>query len=119
MKSVLLPIFAIAFVFICSSGAAQTQADLNEQSAREFKQADEALNDTYKKLVAKLDKQGKEKLQEAQRAWIKFRDLESESRADGYRGGSIMPLIYNNCQRDLTNARTKDLEDRLKELEDR
>ena len=103
----------VIFVFGVSAFA-QSQQEMNETADKAFKKADATLNTVYKQLQAKLDEVGKKKLQEAQRAWIKFRDAECESRADEFRGGSIMPMIYAGCAERLTKARTAELKERLK-----
>ena len=106
-------ILLAGFSIFSSSGFAQTQSELNETSAAAYKKADEVLNSTYKALAAKLDDEGKKKLQVAERAWVAFRDAECDSQTDDYRGGSIRPLIYSDCATHLTEARTADLKARL------
>lgn len=115
--AVLLTIVSLCWIGGLVPAWGQTQAELNEESAKAWNKADDALNATYKQLLGKLDDEGKKKLQAAQRAWIKFRDAECESQADEYRGGSILPLIYHTCAKDLTEARTTQLKDRLKSID--
>ena len=91
----------------------QTQYEMNLESKKAFEKADAALNDAYGKLLATLDDEGKKKLRDAERLWVKFRDAECDSKADDYRGGSIMPLIYFTCAKRLTDERTAQLKDRL------
>lgn len=58
---------------------------------------DQLLNKYYKKLLNVLDKNDKEALIEAQRAWIAFRDkemqLESTLEQDRYSGGGTMQIL--------------------------
>ena len=115
-RSISTTIIALCLYLSLVPALGQTQLELNEESAKALKKADDALNAAYKELLAKLDDEGKTKLQAAEKAWIKFRDAECESAADDYRGGSIKPLIYNNCTKALTETRTADLKARLKEL---
>ena len=100
-----------------SSQHPQTQLDLDMVADNEFKAADAKLNATYKRLMAKLDKQSQAKLKATQRTWIAFRDGESDFHADAlYRGGSIEPMDYSGTQRDLTKKRTQQLEQTLQDL---
>ena len=93
---------------------AQTQVELNECQAREYKKADAALNTVYKQLMAKIDDEGERTaLKNAQLAWIKFRDADCEFEAYQNKGGTIYPLIYDGCLTTLTRARTKELNDLL------
>jgi uncharacterized protein YecT (DUF1311 family) len=95
---------------------AQTQAEMNECQAREYKKADAALNTVYKQLVAKIDDDGERAaLKTAQQAWIKFRDVECEFQSYLNRGGTIYPLVYSSCMTGLTEERTKQLRERLKD----
>src|SRR5712692_1632579 len=41
-----------------------------------LEKADQQLNDAYKKLLARLDDEGKTKLRASQRAWVGFRDAD-------------------------------------------
>lgn len=102
-------ILALAIGFGSQLTHGQTQADMNEQAARDAQKADDALNATYKELLAQLDAKGQEKLKTAQRAWLKFRDAEADLTADQYRGGSILPMIYSQSLQRLTEARTAQL----------
>ena len=95
---------------------AQNQHEMNAQAARDFDTADRSLNQVYKQLVAKLDKESQEKLKEAQKAWVAFRDAQAEFEKDREaRGGSMAPLIYNGRRAALTKARVKELQQLLKE----
>jgi uncharacterized protein YecT (DUF1311 family) len=91
-----------------------TQADLNVCASQATKSADRNLNQVYQTLIAKLDQKGKVKLIDAQLAWIKFRDKACEFESSRYEGGSITPLIYSSCIKNLTERRIKDIEGYLK-----
>jgi uncharacterized protein YecT (DUF1311 family) len=56
---------------------AQSQAEMNEQAAKDFDAADAAMNKAYKQLMNKLDKDAQAKLKSAQRAWLSFRDAQA------------------------------------------
>lgn len=84
-----------------------TRADLESCAAKDYEEADAALNKAYKEAMARLDaSEQKEKLKEAQRAWIKFRDLHCECEYLSWDGGSIAGLARINCLTSLTNERT-------------
>src|SRR4051812_11118953 len=106
MKRLVVLLAALA---LSGVAPAQTQYELNDAADKAYHAADDALNASYKNLLAELDDQGKKKLQVAQRAWIAFRDAECESQSDRFRNGSIQPLIYADCAKLLTEARTAEL----------
>lgn len=91
-----------------------TQADLNMCASQAAKSADRKLNQVYQTLTGRLNQQAKVKLVDAQLAWIQFRDKACEFESSRYEGGSIAPLIYSSCIRNLTERRTKDIEGYLK-----
>jgi uncharacterized protein YecT (DUF1311 family) len=61
---------------------AQTQADMTQGACAQYKKADQALNNTYAKILKYYakDAQFVTKLKQAQRAWIAFRDAHLEAR---------------------------------------
>jgi uncharacterized protein YecT (DUF1311 family) len=117
IKSTLLTALLIAGLALCLPVAhGQSQSEMNRQAEADFASADAALNKVYQKLVTKLDAQGLAKLKAAQRAWIAFRDAQADLQADmEARGGSMSPMIYSGVRAELTKARTKELEQMLKE----
>lgn len=93
---------------------AQSQHEQNQAAWRAAEEADRRLNQVYRELVAALpDKTAVTKLRDAQRAWIKFRDLECAFAGDEMRDGSAEPLLRAGCQRRLTEERTRQLEAHL------
>jgi uncharacterized protein YecT (DUF1311 family) len=97
---------------------ARTQLDLNECADRQYKKADAELNRVYQQVV-RASGGSDAKLKAAQLAWLKFRDSECDYEASMYDGGSMRPMVYSFCLRDVTAARTGQLRDALKELQDR
>ncbi|MEO9600902.1 lysozyme inhibitor LprI family protein [Parasphingorhabdus sp.] len=99
--------------------------DMNFCSRQEFEAADEALNEQWRKVSAhkkRNDEAAKangteggyfQKLLEAQRAWLSYRDSHCEAASDAYRGGSIRPLIHNHCKAELTAQRTDQLQNMI------
>lgn len=121
MKSPLLAIFLLlaAAFFVAAPAHAQTQAQMNQEAYAEFKAADQKLNKLYPKVLSKLDEEGQEKLKAAQRAWVAFRDAQAELEADSARGGTMAPLLRANSLTATTEARIEQLQEFLKELNER
>ena len=106
----------LAACMFCNLAWAQSQSEMNETSWADFQKADARLNVTYKKLLSKLDADGKKKLIAAERAWVAYRDAHADFEADlGARGGSMAPLIYNETCVELTEARIKELNKSISE----
>jgi uncharacterized protein YecT (DUF1311 family) len=93
----------------------QTQSEMTQCAAADYKAADVALNQVYQKLVAKLDTDEKAQLKEVQTAWIKYRDTNCAFVADQYKGGTMRPMIYAGCLADVTTKRTSELRDQIEE----
>lgn len=116
-----LRVFTFGFAAITLSLTdlrAQSQHEMNQQAFAEFEKADKELNQIYAKVQAKLDKEGKEKLKAAQRAWVAFRDAQAEMDADLMRGGSGSILLRAGSKTQSTEKRVQDLKEFLKQLED-
>jgi uncharacterized protein YecT (DUF1311 family) len=90
---------------------AATQQEMNQCAAQQYKIADQALNQAYKRVVANLaqNKPALDKLREAQRAWIGFRDANCTAQAALHQGGSIQPTILNSCMATVTTTRAEEL----------
>ena len=86
-----------------------TQLDLNQAAESHFKSADFMLNKAYDQLMGVLEKDMKAELKEAQKAWLKFRDLNSNFCSDEYKGGSLSGLIYVQKRIEMTQNRTAEL----------
>ena len=100
----------------CAS--AQTQSDLDICWAAQAQAADDALNATYKKVVAGLRGLGVDPkaLVPVQLAWISARDKTCDFEMSLYEGGSIAPMIYSECVDRMTRARTQRLDGLLDTL---
>ncbi|MGI6784313.1 MAG: lysozyme inhibitor LprI family protein [Aminivibrio sp.] len=85
------------------------------------KEWDKLLNENYKILMKKLDKESGEKLRKAQREWIKFRDSEFEFIRDFYRGfdGSMYRTVAAGFQTDFVRERALSLGLRIGDLADK
>lgn len=122
-NTILLRVFVILTAVFClafaASVQAQTQGEMNATAAQDFKKADVEMNRVYAKLMGKLDAAAQNKLKTAQRAWVAFRDAEAELHADlAARGGSMAPMEYEATRADLTIARTKELQQMMKDYAD-
>jgi uncharacterized protein YecT (DUF1311 family) len=81
-----------------------------------LEKAEQQLNDAYKKLLARLDDEGKTKLRASQRAWIGFRDADVALVVHHYgEGGSLGSSIAAYRSFQLTQQRAKELRDRLQD----
>jgi uncharacterized protein YecT (DUF1311 family) len=76
-----------------------------------YKRADNELNSVYYRLKKELNRTDRENLIEAQKAWIKFRDLNCKfkSRDFGDGGGVITHKMKIDCLIESTEERTKEL----------
>ncbi len=96
-----------------------TQLDMTTCADRAAKQSDRQLNIAYKQVRQAYrnsdQKERLDKLTTTQLAWIKYRDTTCDWKASKFAGGSIAPMIYANCLDQLTQQRTQELLDDLKE----
>jgi uncharacterized protein YecT (DUF1311 family) len=109
----LLFLSAPAFAAEKDCGEMRTQMEINACEGQKFKKADASLNAAYAKLSAKVSAEGKAKLVEAQRAWIKYRDAQCAFETLGTINGSIHPLEVAQCETELTKEQTKRLDKQL------
>lgn len=86
-----------------------SQSMLNICADSDYQAADAKLNAAYKDLVGRNDEKANQLLQNAQRAWIAFRDAECTYSTADSEGGSIHPMEVSQCLMGLTNERTKQL----------
>lgn len=96
----------------CMDKAVST-VDMIDCMTKENTSQDKRLNRAYKSLMETLSAERKKKLQEAQRAWIKYRDANCDYYNDPD-GGSMARIAANNCVLDATASRAQELENFLK-----
>lgn len=94
---------------------ANTQFELNLCADRAHDKADAELNKIYRELMKSAEKTGRLKLRAAQLAWIKFRDTHCDYASVLNKGGSVYPMVYSFCLAKETDARTKQLQEILRE----
>jgi uncharacterized protein YecT (DUF1311 family) len=90
-------------------------AEIKQDAGRFAETADAELNMVYKQLMAALDKEEKQRLVAAQRAWIAFRDAECEFEANYTGSGTDRAVNHPFAAQHLTAARTADLREILDE----
>ncbi|MFW0766621.1 lysozyme inhibitor LprI family protein [Trabulsiella odontotermitis] len=108
MKRILIMFSALAF----SAGAladecasAGTQAELNTCTAAQYQAADKKLNETYQNALKRAVPAQRELLKKAQNAWIALRDADCAFMSSGSTGGSVQPMVENQCMADKTVER--------------
>jgi uncharacterized protein YecT (DUF1311 family) len=80
-----------------------TQIEMNQCAANEYRAADRDLNAFYSKLEKTKE------LIAAERAWIVYRDAECAYQVKAVEGGSMAPMVQASCLADLTKQRLKQL----------
>ena len=73
----------------------------------EFEKSDAKLNQVYSQVFSDLSTSHRNALKKAQRAWIKYRDLACHSYGLLAEGGTMQPMLVNNCLTQVTNQRIK------------
>jgi len=88
----------------------KNQMTMNMCASHRYSAADKTLNQQYRQLMAQQDAVGKQRLRDAQRAWISFRDKDCLANT-GLReeSGSIWPLLHYSCLERHTVQRSEDL----------
>ncbi|WP_228056019.1 lysozyme inhibitor LprI family protein [Microcoleus sp. LEGE 07076] len=87
----------------------QTQTELNICSGVDYQQEDKQLNQVYNQVRDQLSANRRQQLIVAQRAWISFRDGNCKFAKSEVEGGTMAPLIFNNCLQDTTKKRISEL----------
>jgi uncharacterized protein YecT (DUF1311 family) len=90
-------------------GDAETQDVMNACYSIEFKNSEEQLNATYQATLKRLDRDEREPVRIAQRAWLRYRELHCQ--AVGFLqvgSGSLEPTVVFQCKAELNRARAKE-----------
>ena len=103
--------------------SAQSQRAMNERAISSAHRADSTLGALYAQLQAKYrsDSVALRKLQTAQRAWLAFRDAQTDAtypaadRQSAY--GSVLPMCVSALREELTRARIDQLRRALRPQE--
>ncbi len=105
----------------CSKAIATPELNYCEEV--ELEKADKALNVAYRATLARIDgateltpkvrKEWRQAVQDAQRKWIAFRDADCNgATAYEWYGGTGATVAVLGCMRQMTLARTKELQER-------
>lgn len=88
------------------------QQTMNFCARHRYDVADKTLNQVYRDSMAKLpDKAAQQRLRDAQRAWMVFRDKDCLAQTGPREtSGSIWPLQHFACMEQHTLRRTEDLQ---------
>jgi uncharacterized protein YecT (DUF1311 family) len=92
----------------CMDKSKGVTPEMMDCMSAETARQDARLNENYKRLMSKVSAKRKKTLLEAQRAWIKFRDLNCEFYYDAD-GGTAARLASNDCFLQATADRAKEL----------
>ncbi|MBB3259371.1 uncharacterized protein YecT (DUF1311 family) [Paraburkholderia bannensis] len=90
-----------------------TRQAMDECIGRAMKASDQALNETYRALLAKISKSGADQLRKTQRAWLGWRDAQCEFNTMATNGGTIHSSMYALCIDELTQEQTRRLDAQL------
>lgn len=93
----------------CMDRSGGVTVDMLNCIAAETKAQDGRLNKAYKEVMAQLVASRKKQLQDAQRAWIKYRDANCNFYADPD-GGTMAFVSSSGCFMSATASRAKELE---------
>lgn len=93
----------------CMTKSGGVTASMRACMATELKLQDKRLNVAYQKLMGQQQGAQKTQLQEAQRAWLRFRDLNCAYHA-GLQGGTMSAAVGDDCHLSSTAARARELE---------
>lgn len=100
----------------------QSQMEMNTCSHKLYEEAETRLDKIYQKALGILETQNnKEKVEEFKKihnTWLKYRELHCNYASGLYEGGTIAPLINNNCLEKLTRQRIKTIPDLFYQWED-
>jgi uncharacterized protein YecT (DUF1311 family) len=109
----------VLFLALTLGAQAETQYQMNANSAKEFARADKELTELYKVLLDSLDKDGKAALISSQQAWVKYRDAESTFEAHPSKGGTIYAMVYTDAMNVHTRQRIEELKTFQKAMQEK
>jgi uncharacterized protein YecT (DUF1311 family) len=109
----IIPLSCPAFAAGIDCKNPSDQATMTICADQDYKAADKKLNETYRALLAAVTKPGQSKLQNAERAWVAYRDAQCDFDTMDHRDGSIYPMIHASCLSTLTQAQTEHLNQQL------
>jgi uncharacterized protein YecT (DUF1311 family) len=96
---------------------AQSNAEMKEQAGIILDKSDKAMNQAYQQLLSVLNDEGKKRLRETQRAWIAYRDAQAGFDSHHMAGGTGEGLERLGSLNQLTEERTKRLQEDFKRFD--
>ncbi|MTH14275.1 lysozyme inhibitor LprI family protein [Flavobacterium sp. LC2016-01] len=104
-------IFCLLFLLFSAISFSQSVTG-EDELYKQYQRVDKKLNSVYNKLMKGLEETDKKNLVEAQKAWIKFRDLDCkfQSQDPGDGGGPYENKMKIDCLITKTTERIKELE---------
>lgn len=93
----------------CMDSSGGVTVDMMNCIGDETKRQDVLLNSAYKHIMKKLSPSRKKQLQEVQRVWIKYRELNCNFYTNPD-GGTLSMVNANSCLMSATAARAKELD---------
>ncbi|MEH0885774.1 lysozyme inhibitor LprI family protein [Enterobacter sp. UNJFSC 003] len=84
---------------------ASTQLELNTCTAQQYQTADKKLNETYQAAIKRAAAPQRDLLKKAQQTWIALRDADCAFVSSGTEGGSVQPMVMNQCLAEKTVER--------------
>ncbi len=94
---------------VCMDKSGGVTAAMLDCIVSETKGQDARLNKAYKEIMGQLPPARKKQLQEAQRAWLKYRDANCNFYADPD-GGTMANVSASDCFMSVTATRAKEIE---------
>jgi uncharacterized protein YecT (DUF1311 family) len=94
---------------------AQTTTEMRVCLDRELRASEERLNELETSLVKRLSARQGVLFHRARTAWILYRDLQCESEASQFDGGTMAPVAELQCHLRLTDQRRMDVEAAFRE----
>lgn len=89
----------------CGYAENMTQSELTECAIRDYEVADKELNLVYREVMSALPAEGRSRLREEQREWVRMRDPACKRDNEDEVGGSMWPMLFNQCLAGTTKAR--------------
>lgn len=94
----------------------QTTSEISICAEREYRAADQKLNQVYRQLQSRLSRKQQQSMTTAQLAWIKFRDANCDYQRGQFAGGSLASSVNTSCLTGMTQQRTQELAQYLQEI---
>ena len=104
-----LVLVAMGRLQVSPCDSARTTLEMQKCLSHEIKSSEERLKRVEDSLVAKLSPRQVVVFRRASAAWMLFRDLECESEAERFSGGTMAAVVELECRLALTDRRRKDV----------